>query len=175
MVGDLSNGDRTERRASNRLALIGAGAALMGGVIGAAAGVGASVIQSNAQRDLAIRQERRDAYQEVSLAMLRYLEASRKAHAVSTSDQPALKASAAQLCELSETLFPSVANVQIVGSGDAFRYAADAVGHAREDCDKATAAAASSSVLPDSAVGVDVIGFLTVVRDELGSGPLQRS
>lgn len=172
MTGDTSSGDRSERRASNRLALIGAGAALMGGIIGAAAGVGASVIQSNAQRDLAIRQERREAYQEVSLAMLRYLEASRKVHAVSTSDQPAFKASATQLCQLSEALFPSVANVQVVGSGEAFQRAADAVGHAREDCDTAAAAAASSGALPDSAVGVDVIGFLTVVRGELGSGSL---
>ena len=107
--------------------------------------------------------------------MLRYLEASRKAHAVSTSDQPSLKASAPQMCQLSEALFPSVANVQVVGSGEAFQRAADAVGHAREDCDKATAAAASSVALPDGAVGVDVIDFLTVVRGELGSRSLGRS
>lgn len=88
---------------------------MLGGVIGAAAGVVASLIQTNAQRDLAVRQERRDAYEEASLAMLRYLEVSRKAHDSATSDQRAMTANAAQVCELSQSLLPSVADVQVVG------------------------------------------------------------
>lgn len=150
-----------------RLALITAGAALVGAAVGGLAAFGASAYQADSQRDLAFRQERQAAYAELNVAFTEYLDATGKLRRVAAGDQAALAKLVDDVCAKRDALVPSYSTVQLVGPDEVAAAAGEAAGAATKECDKAREKA---PLADDDSFFFSYLNFLDAAQHDLGTG-----
>lgn len=116
-----------------RLSVIAASAALLGALVGGFAAFGASVYQAGAERQLAVRQARQEAYAAMNLALDEVIDDIAILKESGSSDDAARTAIDA-VCAASDKLRRPLATVQIIASDEVGQAASDAYEAGAEYC-----------------------------------------